>query len=414
MPNVNLLPTITTATDNKSYFVVSDNGLVRRFKLENLVTQLQQSIPDANRTDQYLFTTTDVTFRSVNLFDQAGNIGSNELAHGFQASAFHEDGTALKRTDFLGSLRFGGFDGKFNTLEAHGLSTAGISAIAIEDWENDTTSTTRAGSMMSFYIQPVKTQLSDSSRSTFLSAVTTSTSDAFRPVTQVRIGSVLPTTLAPNYITTSYNGVYTYTSAARSDVIFSASRLFQAGVPNEDPTPINSTVTGTNIYTFVSSRRSNFIGALRPIKDGDSLGVINFRGISTSTDQAGLLGATIRAHATSDFDSAIPGAGLHFRTLSSSTGQLYTTLELQPEGNTHSSDFHKFTDRAGDGGVVTISNGTLVFDDNSVQSTAYQGFTSVPGSSSATGTTGQMAYDSNYFYICVASNHWKRIAASDF
>ena len=173
MPNINLLPTINTATDNNSYFVVSDNGLVRRFKLENLVTQLQQAIPDANRTDQYLFTTTDVTFRSINLYDKAGNIGTNERLHGFQASAFHEDGSALKRTDYLGGVRFGGFDGKFNTLDDHGLSTAGISSIAIEDWENNSTSTIRAGSMMSFYIQPVKTQLSDSSRSTFLSAITT-------------------------------------------------------------------------------------------------------------------------------------------------------------------------------------------------------------------------------------------------
>lgn len=35
-----------------------------------------------------------------------------------------------------------------------------------------------------------------------------------------------------------------------------------------------------------------------------------------------------------------------------------------------------------------------------------------PASSTATGTIGQTAYDSNYFYICIATNTWKRVALS--
>jgi len=37
-----------------------------------------------------------------------------------------------------------------------------------------------------------------------------------------------------------------------------------------------------------------------------------------------------------------------------------------------------------------------------------------PATSSSTGVQGQVAYDSNYMYICVATNTWKRIAASTF
>lgn len=37
-----------------------------------------------------------------------------------------------------------------------------------------------------------------------------------------------------------------------------------------------------------------------------------------------------------------------------------------------------------------------------------------PASSTSTGVMGQFAYDSNYFYVCVATNSWKRIALSDF
>jgi hypothetical protein len=35
-----------------------------------------------------------------------------------------------------------------------------------------------------------------------------------------------------------------------------------------------------------------------------------------------------------------------------------------------------------------------------------------PSSSSATGRTGDIAWDSNYFYVCVATNTWKRVALS--
>lgn len=35
---------------------------------------------------------------------------------------------------------------------------------------------------------------------------------------------------------------------------------------------------------------------------------------------------------------------------------------------------------------------------------------SAPGSASATGTQGQIAYDSNYVYVCIATNTWKRAA----
>lgn len=35
-----------------------------------------------------------------------------------------------------------------------------------------------------------------------------------------------------------------------------------------------------------------------------------------------------------------------------------------------------------------------------------------PASATATGTIGQTAYDTNYFYVCVATNTWKRVALS--
>jgi hypothetical protein len=37
-----------------------------------------------------------------------------------------------------------------------------------------------------------------------------------------------------------------------------------------------------------------------------------------------------------------------------------------------------------------------------------------PGSSSATGTTGEITWDSNYLYVCVGTNSWKRLALTSF
>lgn len=37
---------------------------------------------------------------------------------------------------------------------------------------------------------------------------------------------------------------------------------------------------------------------------------------------------------------------------------------------------------------------------------------SVPGSATATGTTGQITWDADYIYVCIATDTWKRTAIS--
>jgi hypothetical protein len=41
-------------------------------------------------------------------------------------------------------------------------------------------------------------------------------------------------------------------------------------------------------------------------------------------------------------------------------------------------------------------------------------FVTAPTSSTSSGEAGQMAYDANYFYVCVAFNSWKRVALSSW
>lgn len=67
---------------------------------------------------------------------------------------------------------------------------------------------------------------------------------------------------------------------------------------------------------------------------------------------------------------------------------------------------------------VIIKTGVLKYKD--AQSGDYVGFNAVaqgesasanvPASASASGVSGQVAYDSNYIYVCVATNTWKRAA----
>lgn len=66
----------------------------------------------------------------------------------------------------------------------------------------------------------------------------------------------------------------------------------------------------------------------------------------------------------------------------------------------------------GEGGTTVSVNATSV--QLSVNSTplTFKGTAGVPANSTATGTTGDIAFDSSYIYYCVANNTWKRAALS--
>lgn len=64
---------------------------------------------------------------------------------------------------------------------------------------------------------------------------------------------------------------------------------------------------------------------------------------------------------------------------------------------------------AGSNGFILHSNGTASYWANvTIQKV------SVPANSTATGTTNQIAWDSNSIYVCVATNTWKKVDLSSF
>ena len=61
------------------------------------------------------------------------------------------------------------------------------------------------------------------------------------------------------------------------------------------------------------------------------------------------------------------------------------------------------------------ANGSLTFPDASVQTKAYTGLTpNGTKASNDTGTAGQTSYDTQYFYVCVATNSWRRMVLDSY
>lgn len=83
----------------------------------------------------------------------------------------------------------------------------------------------------------------------------------------------------------------------------------------------------------------------------------------------------------------------------------------------HSNDISFITTQAG--GTCEIYNASgggpnriffVVDDATIIANTLIEATTHTPSSSSDTGTTGQFAWDGSFFYVCIATNSWARVA----
>jgi len=60
----------------------------------------------------------------------------------------------------------------------------------------------------------------------------------------------------------------------------------------------------------------------------------------------------------------------------------------------------------GSGGVILSATGGQL----KINGSTPVGYTGAPGASGATGATGQLALDSDYLYVCIGTDTWKRTA----
>jgi len=61
-----------------------------------------------------------------------------------------------------------------------------------------------------------------------------------------------------------------------------------------------------------------------------------------------------------------------------------------------------------DGKLIKVEGNSLYFDNKKI------GFTSPPATSSSSGNPGDIAYDNQYFYICISTNTWIRTALASW
>jgi hypothetical protein len=83
-------------------------------------------------------------------------------------------------------------------------------------------------------------------------------------------------------------------------------------------------------------------------------------------------------------------------------------------GNNSNSHPGLFPDGASSPPVLHLRAADDSVDANLTAGALIETVTHTPSSSSDTGTTGQIAWDSNYLYVCVAPNTWKRAAIASW
>lgn len=62
------------------------------------------------------------------------------------------------------------------------------------------------------------------------------------------------------------------------------------------------------------------------------------------------------------------------------------------------------------GGLGSSSGAVKVRNRETGQNADVVGRVSAPSTAGSSGVAGQVAYDSSYFYVCTATNTWKRVA----
>lgn len=372
MPNINLVAQVSTATDQNSYFIMSDNGLVRRFRYDYLKEQITATIPGANRTNQNLFTTSSVRFNSVSLSDAAATASENEFS--FTTDFYHTGNTAIQLNDGIGSIRFGGFDGSAQTIRGRNISPWALTAVAAENWNYSGNVTTNAGVAWYIHQQPVGIRLTSTSRQRLIQSTSLPSSiSSIPPIFQLSLGSiaVLPTSTLTASNGTPINGY----APGRTDLNFVNAKVHQYGIPTTSPEPANVTLLGTNVYIFETARNSTYSGLRDAIKNDDVIGQFQFRAITSdnSTTSTGALTGLITVRATEDFTNIAHGSEISLST-QPQQGYLGPTdrLRLSSTSNVYVSEVHSFRDNSQNVKMEISTStvkvfGNLTFLDDSVQ-----------------------------------------------
>lgn len=413
MPNINQVGTVSTLTTSTSYFILSNNGLVKRIRYDNLITTLGTSGIQNLITDQGLFSSYGPRFKNLLLQDTAD---VSNINFGFVNETKRSGNAAVQHNDLLGAFKVGGWDGYKWTSSVRGLPNFALVVVAAEDFKATNAETTSSGVNWAIIQQPVGVKLDSQSRQPIITSSSFPSAGAGLPPTfTIRIGAMGQPS-SPIQSLTSSDGSQTFDGPGGATVLFVNSKIYQTGIPADDSTAINATLTGTNVFSFIAQNQSAYTGYRNAILNNQTVGAFEFlaHDSNSSSENFPPEVARIEAKAVENFSPSARGTAVYIKTQNEAAANTVSTrAELRSSANKFYSTAHSFYDNSATN-ALTVTNGTVIFPDASIQSTAWNISASVPASSSSTGIAGQVAYSSNYIYVCVAANTWRRIAATTF
>jgi hypothetical protein len=197
---------------------------------------------------------------------------------------------------------------------------------------------------MLFRTQPQGVQLSTTSRQTWFNQRWTAPTATNPPTANLTFGNGLSET--PTLTNTA--GTVTYTGFGATNLNYINGKQFIFGVPLTDTAPDNPTLTGTNVISIISGRRSAASGRRNALQANDNLGGIAFWGqTATSSTGIGSLVGRIGLDALENFGAGARGTKFSITTINSGTTSETTRLSLTNQENIHNSDKHTFRDANG-------------------------------------------------------------------
>jgi hypothetical protein len=259
--------------------------------------------------------------------------------------------TATQNGDTLGALSFGGYDGanwltNNGTGGPNGFAPGQQFYLATENWANNGSTTTNAGTRLLMRVQPQGVWANATSRQYFMlqSWTAGSTATLSPPILNMTWGSGLDSApiLTPSSGFGSFGTGYGRTNF---EMINSSVRIF--GVTQTDSAPDNITLLGTNVLNFNGSRRSATSGRRDVLLRDDPIGLLSWQ-VQTANNGAGTgnNAGTSGLYMMETSSSTARGTYFLVNTTNSGTTTQSQRLRLDNLTNTYSSDIHAFNSAA--------------------------------------------------------------------
>jgi hypothetical protein len=312
--------------------------------------------------------------------------------------------TALQSGDTLGGLNFGGYDGanwltNSGTGGPNGFSPGQQFYLATENWANNGSTTTNAGTRLLMRVQPQGVQASATSRQYHYIQTWTAGSTATTAPPQLNIQQGTADSVLPNFTPSGGVGSFGIGFGSTNINYFNTKNTIY-GVPSTDPAADNITLSSTNFISIVSNRRSGVTGRRDVVAAGDSLGgLLYYTQSANSATGIGNLVATMIGGALETSSVSARGTSLSMSTVQTGTTTLNTRLFLSDRLNNHNSDEHRFN--AASGAAPRLSLSTTL-NSNTYNSDTHT-FNNTAGSSTVLAlATGTNTYNNNIHNFNVA------------